>query len=187
MHCCSAGRAESRRLTRRPIGRTGSTPLRPSSNHLVGITRLYARDFDGAIEAFRKTLEMAPNFKVSHGRLGMIYELQAKYPEALAEYDQDVPRNRDFLGATYVRAGRRSDAERHLEEMEQRAKREYVSPAARGITWIMLGEKERGYALLAQACAEKDRDLVGAKVEPLFDSLREDPRFHEVLKCIHLE
>ncbi len=162
-------------------------PTSPILNHLVGLIRLYARDFDGAIDAFKKTLEMVPNFQVSHGRLAVIYELQGKYTEALAEYDQDAPRNREFLGVTYVRAGRRSDAQRQLEEMEERAKREYVSPAARGVTWLALGEEERGYALLAQACADKDRALVGAKVEPLFDSFRADPRFHEVLKCVHLE
>ncbi len=162
-------------------------PTSPILNHLVGLIRLYARDFDGAIDAFKKTLEMAPNFQVSRGRLGVIYELQGKYTEALAEYDQDAPRNREFLGLTYVRAGRRADALRHLEEMEQRAKREYVSSAARGMTWVALGEKDRGYALLAKACVEKDRALVGAKVEPTFDTLRAEPRFHEVLKCVHLE
>jgi adenylate cyclase len=162
-------------------------PTSPILNHLVGLIRLYARDFDGAIDAFKKTLEMAPNFQVSRGRLGVIYELQGKYTEALAEYDQDAPRNREFLGLTYVRAGRRADALRHLQEMEQRAKREYVSPAARGMTWVALGEKDRGYALLAKACVEKDRALVGAKVEPTFDTLRAEPRFHEVLKCVHLE
>jgi serine/threonine-protein kinase len=156
-------------------------------NHLVATTRLHARDYDGAVEAFKRTLEMAPDTGFSHTGLGVAYAAQGKYSEALAEYDKAPKSSEYFHGLTYVLAGRPADARRLVEEMEQRAKREYVSPAARGLTWIALGEKDRGYALLAKACAETDRWLHEAKVNPLFDSLRAEPRFHEVLKCIHLE
>jgi hypothetical protein len=111
-------------------------------------------------------------------------------------------------GASVLRGGHR--LERHLAELVNKlldlgtiasgrleltfeqvdladAKREYVSAATRGLTWVALGEKDRGYALLAQACAEADWRLRDAKVNPLFDTLRAEPRFHELLKCIHLE
>ena len=163
-------------------------PASPILSNLVGGTRLWARDFDGAVEAFKRTLETAPEFSVCHSMLGVAYAAQGKYTEALAEYDKGVPSYAEWhRGPTYVLAGRRSDAQRIVEEMEQRAKHEYVSPAARGMTWVALGDKDRGYALLTKACAENDWRLREAKVNPLFDSLRQEPRFHEILKCIHLE
>jgi serine/threonine-protein kinase len=163
-------------------------PTSPILNHLVGNIRLWARDLGGAVDAYKRTLEMAPDFRISHSNLGMAYAAQGKYSEALAEYDQGAPNFSEYLPVlTYVLAGRRADAQRLVEEMEQRAKREYVSPATRGLTWVALGEKDRGYALLAKACAEADWRLSDAKVDPLFDGLRAEPRFHEILKCIHLE
>ncbi len=132
-------------------------PTSPIINNLVGLTRLYGRDFDGAIEAFRKELEIAPDFGIiAHAGLGRLYAAQGKYSEALAEYAKSGGSLEGFRGVTYVLAGRRADAQRLVEEMEQRAKREYVSPATRGLIWVALGEKDRGYALLAKAWAESD-------------------------------
>lgn len=163
-------------------------PASPILNNLVGVTRLYARDLDGAVEALKKVFEMAPDFRPSHAVCGVAYAAQGKYTEALAEYDKgDISHSEVWRGVTYVLAGRRADGQRFVEEMEQRAKRGYVSPAARGLIWVALGEKDRGYALLAKACADTDLRLREAKVNPLFDSLRAEPRFQEIMKCIHLE
>jgi len=163
-------------------------PTSPVINNLVGLTRLYAGDFDGAVEAFRKTLEIAPGYRHAHGNLGRAYAAQGKYTEAFAEYGEAAPNYGEHLrGVTYALAGRQADARRIVEEMEQRAEREYVSPATRGLIWLALGEKDRGYALLAKACAERDWRLRITKVDPMFGSLRAEPRFHEMLKCIHLE
>ncbi len=163
-------------------------PTSPIINNLVATTRMFGRDLDGAVEALRKTLEISPDFGVSHATLGEVHAVQGKYAEAFAEYDKGTPSfSEHFRGITYSLAGRRADAQRIVEEMEQRAKREYVSPAARGLIWVALGEKDRGYALLAKACAESDWRLRTMKVDPLLDSLRAEPRFHEMLKCIHLE
>ena len=87
----------------------------------------------------------------------------------------------------YALSGRRAEALRLVSEMEERAKREYVSPAARGYIWLALGEKDKGYALLEKACAENDWRLRAAKVDPLYNSMRPDPRFQALLKCVHLE
>jgi hypothetical protein len=70
-----------------------------------------------------------------------------------------------------ARSGRRQDALRMVEQLERRAEHEYVSPAPRGFIWVALGEKERGYALLQKACAERAWLLWAVKIHPLL-------RFH---------
>ncbi len=164
-------------------------PTSPVINSLVAHTRFYGGDFDGAIEGVRKVMEISPDFSSAHALLGRVYAVQGRYAEAFSEYDKasDASEAEGARGVTYVLAGRRADALRLVEEMEQRAKREYVSPAARGLIWVALGEKDRGYALLSRACDEIDWRLRAAKADPLFESLRAEPRFHEMLKCIHLE
>jgi hypothetical protein len=71
--------------------------------------------------------------------------------------------------------------------MEERARRGYASAAARGLIWFALGERERARVLLEQGCGERDWRLRDSKVNPLYDSLRDDPRFQALLKCAHLD
>jgi hypothetical protein len=52
---------------------------------------------------------------------------------------------------------------------------------------LALGEKERGYKLLLQACAELEPSILDVKVTPLVAPLRADPRFAEVLGCMNLK
>jgi hypothetical protein len=92
-----------------------------------------------------------------------------------------------YLGLVYALAGRREDALRIVQQLEQRAEHEYVSAASLGFTWVALGEKERGYALLQKACAERTWLLRNVKVHPIYDFVRADPGFKSLLKCLNLE
>lgn len=131
---------------------------------------------------------MEPGFAISHSTLGMAYVAQGKHAEALAEFDKGLSGYAGtFVGITYALSGRRADALRLVSDMEERAQHEYVSPAMRGLIWIALGEKDRGYVLLDKACAEKSWELSDLKVNPTFDSLRAEPRFKALLKRLHLD
>lgn len=159
-------------------------PTSPILNNTIGAARLYDRDFDGAVDALKKTLEMEPGFGLAHSTLGMVYVAQGKYAEAQAEFEKGPIGYADtYRGFTYAISGRRSDALRLVSDMEERAKREYVSPAARGLFWIALGEKDRGYSLLDRACAERNWQLTDVKVNPIFDTLRAEPRFKALLSA----
>ena len=162
--------------------------LEPTSlviNGIVGSLHYYERDFDGAAAAFRKTLEMDPGFQVAHSQLGWALLQQGRYAEALAELDKGTPSySQGWRGYALALAGRKDEARRLLAEMEASA---YSSPAARALIWIGLGDKGRALALLQTACAERDWRLRYARTNPLYDGLRSDPRFHEVLRCAHLE
>ena len=159
-------------------------------NNLLAAVRLWGGDLEGAVEYYQRTLEMDPGFQVSRVALGSIYLTQGKYAEAEAELEKApglITRTEEVRGVAYALSGRRADALRLVSEMEERARRGYVSPAARGYIWLALGEKDKGYALLEKACAETDWRLREAKVNPLYVSLRSEPRFKALLKCIHLD
>ncbi len=157
-------------------------------NNAVGVVALWDRDFRAAEAAFKRTLEMDPMFAPPHSFLGELYAAQGRYAEAETEVDKGGGSLRQkYLGLVYALAGRREDALRIVQQLEQRAEHEYVSAASRGFTWVALGEKERGYALLQKACAERTWLLRSVKVHPIYDFMRADPGFKSLLKCLNLE
>ena len=110
--------------------------------------------------------------------------MSSSIPKTPLRLPNDRPR---LAGLLYAYSGRRNDALRVLQELEERATREYVSPMAAGVIRVALGDKERGYALLMNACAVKDSRLLELKVSAVYDRMRADPQFKPLLQCVGLE
>ena len=54
-----------------------------------------------------------------------------------------------------------------------------------GLIYTGLGEKELAFEWWQKAC-RKSLMLEAIKVDPLFDSLRSDPRFSDLVRCVGL-
>jgi hypothetical protein len=53
--------------------------------------------------------------------------------------------------------------------------------------YAALDQKDKAFEWLTKAVEEHDFGLQDIKVEPMFDSLRSDPRFTDLLKKMNLE
>lgn len=84
----------------------------------------------------------------------------------------------------YVDTGRRSEAISILKELQD-SKLDRLTPSY-GIALIYIGldEEDQALAWLERARTEHDPFLVYLNVDPNFDSLREDPRFVDLLRRI---
>ncbi len=157
-------------------------------NQNIGISLISMRDYDRAVAQFKKTLELDPGFAAAHLTLAWAYELQGKYDDALAELDKTPASIEEpFRARIYAMTGRRSEALALVRDLEDRSRREYVRPSNPARIWLALGDKDRAFALLEKACAERDSRFAYIKVDPSYDPIRSDPRFHRLLKCAHLE
>ncbi|MGZ6124165.1 MAG: tetratricopeptide repeat protein, partial [Myxococcales bacterium] len=159
-------------------------------NHSVAAAKMYDHDYEKAAALFRKTLEMDPAFAPAHMGLAELYTLQGKYEDALAEVDRlpQLPCSRKLFRAEILnRAGRRDEARALAREVDGGCREEPVSRAHLGGLWMALGEKDKAFALLREACARKDPGLLMLKVERTYDEVRSDPRFKELLRCARLE
>ena len=93
-------------------------PLSLPINMTLCWVLLTARQTDLSIEQLRKTLEMDPNFVLAHHRLGMAYEQQGKYAEAIAEFKQVInltsgkPLGLAALAHAYAMSGQRAEAQK---------------------------------------------------------------------------
>ena len=75
-----------------------------------------------------------------------------------------------------------SKAGQILRDFEILAKQRYVSPSARMVVYLGLGEKEKALDWLEKCYADRDTQTWFLKVDPLYDSLRNEPRFQALLK-----
>jgi tetratricopeptide (TPR) repeat protein len=136
-------------------------------------------------------LEMDPGFNPVHANIATLYALQGKYAEALAEVDKmrEAPDIwlQGFRAWIYALSGRRSESLELVRGLEERSRREYFSHAGLGNLWMALNDKDRAFAHLMKACEQRDPGLGSVKVSPVFDAARADPRFQDLLRCVHLD
>ena len=146
--------------------------------------QLYAsRRFDGAIEQYRKTLEFDPTFPPARFGLGFAYAAKGMYRKALAEFEKLPPDQRDAcLAYVHARMGETSQALRILDELKARSKQSYVPASAFAMIYLGLEDKDQAFTWLEKAYEERSfRFLASVEVDPLWDPLRSDPRFADLL------
>ena len=147
----------------------------------------YARHYDQAIEQIRKTIELDPNFAGGHFWLGLIYAQKGMAQEAIAEANQAIAssgesQNIAMLGQVYALAGRKKEAQDVITDLTQQSKRRYVSSSDIARIYAALGDKEESFSWLAKAYEERAGWLIYLNVEPIFDGLRSDKRFTDLLR-----
>jgi len=165
-------------------------PLSLLTSVNAGWTFYFARQYDRAIEQCRKALELDANSDGAYACLGWSYRAKGLRQEAIAESERAValsdrgPGRLTGLARAYAVFGRKADAGKILDELDERGKHTYVAPHYSAMIHAALGEKEQALAALEQAYRERDGYLAWLKVDDAFDSLREEPRFQELLRRV---
>lgn len=163
-------------------------PLSLVINRNVGQVLYRAGRLDEAIVALQKTLEMNPSFSYIHFHLGSIYLQRQRYAEALAEFEaeRNIARGwrthiEAWIGIIYAEMGDREKAQEILDELLSRSEQMYVAPTLIAVLYFSLGEDDMGFQMLEEAHKVYDNWVRLIKVEPIFDRVRSDPRFEEML------
>jgi len=154
---------------------------------------LYARQFDRAIKKLQETLQMDPNFFRAYAFLGRAYVGKGVYDEALKAFQKAIELEAGgseaevMLGHCYAVSGRRPEATRILEKFKGLHEQNRASAYDLAVIYAGLGEKSWALDWLEKAVAERSGSLMLLKVEPIFDGLRANPRFTDLLKKVGLE
>ena len=164
-------------------------PLSPSINTDLGWIYYLARRYDLAIEAYRSTLEMDPAFSLAHFDLALAYSAEGRNDEAISEMGKASDRGSDYLGGLgYVCgiAGRRREALAALRDLTALAQKKYVPPYHFAWVYTGLGDRDRAIAELEQVYREHTQHVVDFKTVPMFDRLRADPRYEDLVRRVGL-
>ena len=161
-------------------------------NTFMGATLYYAGRYDEAIDQCRRTIQMDPNFAVVHWHLGLAYEQKQALDAATEEFKKAIsqsggsPLMRAALGRAYAESQKKHEANEMLNELNELAKREYVSAYELATIYVALGNNEQAFQLLAKAYAEHSFHLVNLNVSPQFKPVRSDPRFQDLVQRLGL-
>jgi tetratricopeptide (TPR) repeat protein len=124
-------------------------PHFPAAYWTLGMVQEERGDFDEAIAAFQRAIQLSP----------------------------PSPRIQGALGRTFARAGKTRQAHQILEELGEQAKRRYISPFEMASIHLALDELDQGFRWLTKAFHDRCFELPAIKVDPKFDSIANDPRF----------
>jgi DNA-binding winged helix-turn-helix (wHTH) protein len=189
-HLAATGRADD---ALRELRRSEEIdPLSPICHVGVAWGLYVARDFQGASEQSWKVLAMEPKFGAAQYTLGLAYAQMGLTEDAIVELGNartcsgDQPAVLAALAQVHAVAGESAAASRLIRELEDLARRRYVSSYWLAMVHAGLGDPQRALELLDRAYRERDVWLTWLKVEPRFDSLRQEPRMQDLLRKIGL-
>ena len=168
-------------------------PVSLMINRDVAQVLYYSRRYDEAIEQCRRTLELDPSFATVYGWLGNAYAQKGQYVEALAAHLEGHavsgggPETVAELRAAAEAEGWQGYWRKRLEMEQEVSKQRYVSPYQIASYYVRLGEKQEALRWLEKTYEERHYQIMALNVNPLWDGLRSEPRFTNLLRRAGLE
>jgi TolB-like protein/Tfp pilus assembly protein PilF len=154
-----------------------------------GAILYYSRQYDRAIAQFNAVHELDPDFPHA-GIIFAAYVQKGMLAEAEAYLEKQCPDEYAWCASnltyTYGRAGKQAQAEKELRKLLALNEREPVDPIVIVPAYIGMGNNDQAMAWLERAYAQRSNGLTGLKVDPLYDPLRGDPRFQNLLRRVGL-
>jgi pentatricopeptide repeat protein len=159
----------------------------------LGVAYVYARRYEDAIEIFRKAVELSPARRGAHGNLAETYDTVGRFPEALREWDIVSALDPDLvspdlaasLRSAFDTAGPPGYWKAWVDVLTSRNEsRERAFFLARA--YAQLGRVEEAFQWLDRLIEEGRTWAQQVSPDPVFDPLRDDPRFEEILRKIGL-
>jgi tetratricopeptide (TPR) repeat protein len=184
----SMGRPEEAIATTRAAQK--ADPLSPVIASSLAMILFLARKYDEAVDVLQQATEINPDHFLPHLRMGLVRIQQNKYDCAIRELQTAVnlagesTETRAALALAYASAGMTKQADEIREELEKLQEQRYVLPY--NIAKIHAASRNADCALewLERAYHEGNPDLIELNSEPVFDVIRHDSRFHDLMRRI---
>jgi TolB-like protein/Tfp pilus assembly protein PilF len=167
-------------------------PASVSIRRTLGWVYYYARRYEQAIYHLSRAIEMNPEAGETYRVLGLCVAMQGDLTEAERVLREAIalrgagPYTIAALGYVLGRSGQRDEALAHLRDLEQRASSGYVSSVAFATVYLGLGDVERALDWTERAREERRGWVAYLRVNPIFDPLRESPRFDALIEKMGL-
>jgi serine/threonine-protein kinase len=169
-------------------------PLSLVINRNLGQVYYRSGQYERGKEALQRVFAKNPNFSYLHYHLGNIEFQQGRYAEALVLFQREKDNARGWalhmqpwIGMAYAKQGMTDEARTILADLISQYQRNHVPPTPVAALHFVLGDIEEGFLWLEKAYEGYDSWVRLLKTDTVFDPVRDDPRFLEILKKIGLE
>ncbi len=150
----------------------------------------YAHRYDEAISRYQKALELEPGHLSNCTWLGLAYLKKGMYAEAIAELRKaDIPGARSTLpiaalSAAYYLSGKKAEGLQRLERLLALRRNRFVSSYDIAVFYAAIGDRKQTLDWLDKAIEERAGLVVYLRVDPIWDSVRDDPRFEKIIRQV---
>lgn len=168
-------------------------PLSLAINADLAASFYYAGEYDRSERLLQSLLDFNPDFIRALIILGKVYGQKAAHVEAIevlrraGEISKNDPATVASLAHGLAIAGHSREAEGQLEQLQRLAEYKYVSAGSMAGIFVGLGRNDEAYAWLERAFENRDIESIWLKVEPLFNPLRSDSRFRDLVGRVNPE
>ena len=173
---------EALQLTKQSIA---LDPIKSITYFNYGYILYCANQPSEAIAAYKKTLDLNPQFPRTHYLLAKVYLLQGKFELALQEMLLETEKVSKIIGLclSYYSLGCRKEADEIMKEfLLQYHERPYMVAEI----YAFRGENDAAFEWLEKAYLQKDAWLTWLKADPLLENLWTDNRYYELVKKMNL-
>jgi serine/threonine-protein kinase len=166
-------------------------PLNSLFRALYAMDLMYARRFDDAISLLRSTLRTTPNDLVALATLRSAYHEKGMYKEALDVWKTTLEAKGDTaaeaaLARGYAEGGYAGALSRMAETLVVRSRTSHVTPWQIGTLYTRAGKNDEALDWLEKAFEARDPNVPYLSVDPIFDDLRANPRFQDLIRRLKL-
>jgi tetratricopeptide (TPR) repeat protein len=188
-----------------PLGRTSEAieelnqavqldPLSVTINMALAITLYSARRYQEAVQQCAQVNKLDACFARAHSLKALALAFQGAYQEAIRASRKGVELgqgtldflNQAALACVLAMAGHRRPALARILELERAIKQKAGSPFWLAMAYTRLGAKGEALSRLELAFERRDPWLVSMGLEPLADPLRNEPRYHSLIRRMGL-
>jgi TolB-like protein/DNA-binding winged helix-turn-helix (wHTH) protein/tetratricopeptide (TPR) repeat protein len=192
LHCRSLMLADQGRFEEALTLADRALTLDPTSvlaNRDKAMMLFRARRYDECVGQCQRTLELDRYNSWAYDFMGRAYEQLGRPREAIEAYLAPLgfaERNRDMVATLRAAADRGGLEEFWKVRLRHLLEEPDVRTAAVAAAYVKIGDHDRAFEWLEKLLVERGAWIVGLKVQPQWDPLRSDPRFHDLLRRANL-
>ena len=138
-------------------------------------------EYESALQLAEQVMEIDPRFFYDVDPIANVYAAQGRWQEAVKRYESLPPellaRPNFQLAISYVHVGKSDRARQLLADLEAISQQRYVDHMPIAAIYAALGEKDKAFAALDQACADRSARVSTPRFYPWLAPLFDDPRF----------
>jgi serine/threonine protein kinase len=166
-------------------------PFNPLFRGLYAMDLNYMHLYDNAIREMRKVLVNSPQDPIALSALRTIYHQKKMYEEALDIWRRSFKARKDYLSLAaldsgYTEGGYSMALQRVAESKIRESKVKFITPWQIATLYTRASMPEEALDWLEKALIARDPNMPYLSVDPIFDYMRDNPRFKVLISKVGL-